>query len=507
MNSDILLNIKNVSKQYPGVKALDDVSFCLSRGEVMALLGENGAGKSTLVKILSGAIHRDSGDIILDGRELPGRFNPLDARKMGIAIIYQELSLLPQLSIAENIFLTREPAFAKMWINYHKMFQLAEEQLKKLKAGFIDVRKKVESLPLPEQQMVEIAKALATDCKVIIMDEPTTSLTWEEADRLFEVIENLKSHNITVIYISHRMEEIFKIAHSAAILRDGKFVDKVLVKESSSNEIIEMMTGKLLTYNERPPDIEKIDYSDKRNVILSVKDAGDGKAIKSISFDLHKKEVLGFAGLVGAKRTEIARMIFGADKLQKGEIAKNSKKCAIRSPSQAIQNGIGYLSENRKEEGLNLGMSLKENIVLSDMQKVSKLSFINQKAVKDVFSRYKDSIRIKGQADAKVSSLSGGNQQKVAIAKWFHSGCDVLIFDEPTRGIDVATKAEIYKLIRQFAKEHGAAIVISSDAAELVQVCDRVLIFSRGEIVEEIPCDAISRETIIKGIVGGKKGV
>jgi len=505
MGNDILLNINNVSKQYPGVKALEDVSFNLKRGEVMALLGENGAGKSTLVKILSGAIHRDSGDIILDGKVLPARFNPLEARTLGVAIIYQELSLLPQLSVAENIFLTREPAYGKMWINYRKMSLLAVEQLKKLKADYIDVTKKVEKLPLPEQQMVEIAKALAIDCKVIIMDEPTTSLTWEEADRLFDVIESLKSQNITVIYISHRMEEIFKIAQSAAILRDGKLVGKVSVKESSSNEIIEMMTGKLLTYNERPPNIEKIDYSDKNNVILSVKDAGDNKSIKNITFNLYKKEVLGFAGLVGAKRTELARMIFGADKLEKGEVTKNHIKRKIKSPYQAIRNGIGYLSENRKEEGLNLGMSLKENIVLSDMKKVSNFLFVSDRKVKDTFSLYKDSIRIKGQADVKVSTLSGGNQQKVAIAKWFHSGCDVLIFDEPTRGIDVATKAEIYKLIREFAKEHGAAIVISSDAAELVQVCDRVLILSRGELVDEIPCDDISRESIIKGIVGGKR--
>ena len=506
MDNGILLDIKNVNKQYPGVKALDDVSFNLNRGEVMALIGENGAGKSTLVKILSGAIHRDSGDIVLDNRELPARFNPLDARKLGIAIIYQELSLLPQLSVAENIYLTREPVFAGVWINYRKMYRLAEEQLKKLKADYIDITQKVEKLPLPEQQMVEIAKALATDCKVIIMDEPTTSLTWEETDRLFEVIQNLKSHNITVIYISHRMEEIYKIAQSATILRDGKLVGKVQVKESSSSQMIEMMTGKFLTYNERPHDIGKIDYTGKNNIIMSVRNAGDGKKIKNISFDLYKKEVLGFAGLVGAKRTEIARMIFGADKLQKGEIKKDNKICSVKSPSRAIYNGIGYLSENRKEEGLNLGMSLKENIVLTDMKKVSRFSFINYKKVKDCFFKYRDSISIKGQADSAVSSLSGGNQQKVAIAKWLHSGCDLLIFDEPTRGIDVATKAEIYKLIRNFAGEYGAAIVISSDAAELVHVCDRVLILSRGEIVEEISGNAISQETLIKSITGSKKG-
>jgi ribose transport system ATP-binding protein len=505
MDNSILLEIKNVSKQYPGVKALDNISFDMRKGEVMALLGENGAGKSTLVKILSGAVNRDDGGIILDGKPFPYRFSPIDARKLGIAIIYQELSLLPQLSVAENIFLTHEPVRSKVWIDYRHMHQLAVGQLKKLQADYIDVTQKVEKLSLPEQQMVEIAKALAIDCKVIIMDEPTTSLTREETDRLFDVIHTLRSQNITIIYISHRMDEIFKIAQSAAVLRDGKFVGKVMIDNSSSDEIIEMMTGKFLTYNERPSDGVSIDYNDKENILLSVENLGDNKTIKNISFNLYKNEVLGFAGLVGAKRTEIARMIFGADRLSRGELRKNKKRIFAGSPSGSIRNGIGYLSENRKEEGLNLGVSIKENIILTDMKKVSAFSFLNHKKAIEIFSEYKESINIKGGAELFAASLSGGNQQKVAIAKWFHSGCDILIFDEPTRGIDVASKAEIYKLIRKFAKENGAAIVISSDAFELVNVCDRVLILSRGEIVQEILSDEISQETILKGIVNKKK--
>jgi ABC-type sugar transport system ATPase subunit len=505
MEETILLDIKNVNKQYPGVKALDNVSLTMHKGEVMALLGENGAGKSTLVKILSGAVSRDNGEIILDDREFPYRFSPIDARKMGIAIIYQELSLLSQLTVAENIFLTREPVRSKMWIDYRRMNQLAREQLRKLRADYIDVTQKVETLPLPEQQMVEIAKALAVDCKVIIMDEPTTSLTWEETDRLFDVIHTLASQNITIIYISHRMNEIFKIAQTVAVLRDGKLVGRMPVVNSSSDEIVEMMTGKILARNERPLDIVSIDYHNKDNVLFSVHNLCDNKMVKDISFDLYKNEVLGFAGLVGAKRTEIARMIFGADKLARGELRKNKKRIASKSPSHSIKNGIGYLSENRKEEGLNLGVTLKENVVLTDMKKISHFFFVNYKKVFGIFSQYKDSINIKGAADNLVGSLSGGNQQKVAIAKWLHSGCDILIFDEPTRGIDVAAKAEIYKLVRKFAREHGAAIVISSDAAELVNVCDRVLILSRGEIIQEIMPDKISQESILKGIVGGKK--
>jgi ribose transport system ATP-binding protein len=506
MNNSVLLEIKNVNKQYPGVKALDDISFEICKGEVMALLGENGAGKSTLVKILSGAVNRDSGEIILDGKPLPYRFNPINGRKLGIAIIYQELSLLPQLSVAENIFLTHEPVRSKIWIDYRRMYQLASEQLKKIKADYIDVTQKVERLSLPEQQMIEIAKALAIDCKVIIMDEPTTSLTGEETDQLFDVIYNLRSRNITIIYISHRMDEIFKVAQSAAVLRDGKFAGKAVIENSSPDEIIEMMTGKFLTYNKRPNDNTVIGYTNKENILLSIENLGDNKTIKNISFNLYKNEILGFAGLVGAKRTEIARMIFGADRLSQGELRKNKKGLVVKSPANSIRNGIGYLSENRKEEGLNLGVSIKENIILTDMKAASAFSFINAGKVMQIFRKYKESINIKGGAEAFAASLSGGNQQKVAIAKWLHSGCDILIFDEPTRGIDVASKVEIYKLIREFARENGAAIVISSDAFELVNVCDRVLVLSRGEIVQEILSDEISQETILKGIVNKRKG-
>jgi len=398
-----LLEIRNVSKYYPGVKALDDVSLDIEAGEVMALLGENGAGKSTLMKVLSGAIARDGGDVYIDGKSLPVNNTPLTARGYGVAIIYQELSLLSQLSVAENIYLTQEPTVAGKFIDYKKLHAQAKGQLAKLEASHIDTHLKVEELALPEQQMVEIAKALAVDCRVIIMD---------------------------------------------------------------------------------------------------VRDITDGKQIKGASFKLYSHEVLGFGGLIGSKRTELARMLFGADKLQDGKIYVSGKPVASGAPAQAIRNKIGYLSENRKEEGLNLGMSLKENTVLIDMGAVSKMGYINFGKISQIFEDYKKSINIKGFADAMVSSLSGGNQQKVAIAKWLHAGCDVLIFDEPTRGIDVAAKAEIYTLIRRFADQEGkAAIVISSDVAELVDVCDRVLVMSRGEIVEEIQPDDISQDRLLKSIV------
>ncbi len=505
-NGKSLLEIRNVNKQYPGVKALDDVSLDMNSGEVMAMLGENGAGKSTLMKVLSGAISRDSGDVLLDGRPLPMDNTPLTARAFGIAIIYQELSLLPQLDVAENIFLTHEPTTFGTMIDYKKMHAMAREQLDRLEAFAIDTHAKVESLSLPERQLVEIAKALAIDCKVIIMDEPTTSLTWEETDKLFEMVRRLKNQNVAVVYISHRMDEVFQISDTIAVMRDGRLIDKIPASSTDSVKVVELMTGKLLEHKDRRPEDCKVVYDDS-HVIMEVKDATDGKKIRSASFKVYSHEVLGFAGLVGAQRTELARAIFGADRLARGELTVSGRKIVNRSPGEAIKNRIGYLSENRKEEGLNLGMSLEENVVLIDMSKVSGSGYLSRDRIRDVFDGYKASTRIKGTAKQMVSSLSGGNQQKVAIAKWLHSGCGLLIFDEPTRGIDVAAKAEIYEIIRRFAEEQMAAIVISSDVRELADVCDRVLVMSRGEIVHEIMPDGISQENILHSIVnkGGKK--
>ena len=500
-----LLNIKNVNKQYPGVKALDDVSLSMEAGEVMALLGENGAGKSTLMKVLSGAISRDSGEILLAGKPLPMHNTPLTARAFGIAIIYQELSLLGQLTVAENIYLTHEPTGFGSMIDYPQMHRMAREQLDKLDAGYISTHAKVESLTLPERQLVEIAKALAIDCRVIIMDEPTTSLTWEETDRLFEMVRKLKAQNVAVVYISHRMDEVFEIGDTAAVMRDGRLIGKVPIKDTSPAEVVEMMTGKLLEHKERSAEDCKVSYNDG-NVVLEAKNVSDGKKLNNVSFKVYANEVLGFAGLVGAQRTELARAIFGADRMTAGEVVIRGRSVRHRRPGDSIRNRIGYLSENRKEEGLNLGMSLEENVVLIDMKKVSRRGYLSRAKIRETFEEFRKSTRIKGTAAQPVSSLSGGNQQKVAISKWLHSGCDLLIFDEPTRGIDVAAKAEIYDIIRRFAEENMAAIIISSDVRELADVCDRVLVMSRGEIVQEIMPSGITQENILNSIVhkGGK---
>lgn len=466
----------------------------------MALLGENGAGKSTLVKILSGALNRDNGDIFIGGELLPKQYGPLEARNHGVAIIYQELSLLSELTVAENIYLTHEPLKFKpaKLIDYKQMKEEAKKQLCKLKAEHIKENEKVGRLPLPEQQMVEIAKALAVDCKVIIMDEPTTSLTWEETKRLFDVIRSLKQHGVTVVYISHRMDEIFMIADTATVMRDGKIVGKVEIKDTTKEEIISLMTGKELKHRDKGSEDRK-DYED-RKILFQIKNATDDKFITDASLCVYENEVLGIGGLIGSRRTELARMIFGADRLKGGEIEVSGKKISINSPAQAIKNGIGYLSENRKEEGLNLGLSLKENIIQTDMNAVSSKTIIKWNDVTNLFERYKEKLRIKGNSDNLVMSLSGGNQQKVAIAKWLHAGCRILIFDEPTRGIDVAAKAEIYELIRKFARDGKAAIVISSEVNELVDVCDRVIIMSKGQITCELHSDEIIQDNILKRI-------
>lgn len=492
-----ILEFKNIKKEFPGVKALDDVSMDFDKGEVVALLGENGAGKSTLMKVLSGAYTRDSGNVILGGKELPKQYTTLEARHFGVAIIYQELSLMMEMSVMENVYISHEPikfAPAKL-IDYKKMKEDTLVQLAKLNAQHIDPCKKVKELTLPEKQMVEIAKALAVDCKVLIMDEPTTSLTWEESEKLFAIIDTLRKQGITVIYISHRMNEIFQICDRAIVMRDGKYIGEINIADSTPDDLVQMMSGKVVD----------VDLTDKErgaktsNVILELEHITDGGFIEDLNLKLYEGEVLGIGGLVGSKRTELARMICGADKLVGGTVKIKGKVCKIKDAKGAILNKIGYLSENRKEDGLSLGMSIEENTVHCDMGAVSTGGIINWKKVRGISDEYIRKLKTKGTSATKVMNLSGGNQQKVAIAKWLHAGCDILIFDEPTRGIDVAAKAEIHQLIRDFAKEEGkAAIVISSEVNELTAVSDRVIIMSKGHITGELEGEDIMQNNILK---------
>lgn len=501
----IFLELKNVVKVFPGVKAVDNVSLSINSGEIVALLGENGAGKTTLVKILSGALSRNSGEIILDNVALPQRYSTLEARKYGIAMIYQELSLLSKMTVAENIFLTHEPVKIKgsPFLDYKKMYKETKKQLKRLNIDYIDVKKKIDNLPMPEKQMIEILKALVFDCRILVMDEPTTALTWEETNRFFNVIRSLKEHGVTVIYISHRLDEIFEIADRVAIMRDGKLVENKPIASISKKEIISLMTGKQLKHYERATK-SKFDVNERKNVLLRVEDLTDNKMIKNVSFCVYENEVLGIGGLIGSKRTEMVRMIFGADKIGGGNIYLSEKKLYVKNPNQAIKIGIGYLSENRLEEGLNLGLTVKENIVQADTKSVSKCTFILWEKVREICENFIKKLNIKAKNDNLLITLSGGNQQKVAVSKWLHARCRLLIFDEPTKGLDVAAKQEIYNLVKSFATKGKAAIVVSSEVNELVDVSDRVIVMSKGQLTSELLASEITQNNLLHAITKGR---
>ena len=494
-----LLEIEHVTKDYPGVRALDDVSLSVQRGEVMALLGENGAGKSTLMKILGGAEYRDEGVIRIEGKEAPERYDPLEARHLGIAEIYQELSLLPSLTVAENIYLTKEPLRARRArvIDYPRMREQSREQLAVLHADHIDVNARVETLSMPEQQMVEIAKALASNCRVLVMDEPTTALTWSETEQLFSVIDALRGQDVTIIYISHRLDEVFRVADRATVLRDGAVVGTVRTADTEMGDIITMMTGRTMEdVAARPDDI----LESHEQELLVVEEMRDDYRVHGVSLTLHENEVLGIAGLVGAGRTELARMLFGANPRRGGTVRISGQEVDLGSPAEAMSHGLGYLSVNRKEEGLNLGLPIDLNIVLTDLGKVSQRGVISRKWMRLAADELIELLRIKGRAPDEASSLSGGNQQKVVIAKWLHAGCRVLIFDEPTRGIDVAAKAEVHSIIRDFAREGRGAIVISSEVEDLLAACDRVLIMSKGRITARLAPEEVTKDAIVRQV-------
>ncbi|MEG0108435.1 MAG: sugar ABC transporter ATP-binding protein, partial [Lachnospiraceae bacterium] len=398
-----------------------------------------------------------------------------------------------------NVYVAHEPKKRGNLIDFKKMYDDTLLQLKKLNAEHINPKNRVGNLSLPEKQMVEIAKALAVDCKVLIMDEPTTSLTHEESKQLFKIIETLKQQEITIIYISHRLDEIFEICNRAIVMRDGKLVGAANIEESIPDDIIKMMSGKILQRDMRS-ERKKLD---KENSVplLELEHISDGGFIEDLNLTVYEGEVLGIGGLVGSKRTELARMVCGADSLKAGVIKVSGIQKNIMNSQQAIHAGLGYLSENRKEDGLSLGLKIEENTVHCDMKSVSKYGFMNWKKVRKISDSYIQALKTKGLSTMQVVNLSGGNQQKVAISKWLHAGCNLLIFDEPTRGIDVAAKAEIHQLIRNFAKEKGkAAIVISSEVNELVSVSDRVIIMSKGHITGELEAGEIEQNNVLKHI-------
>jgi ribose transport system ATP-binding protein len=490
-----VLSLRGVRKTYPGVIALDGVDLDLRAGEVHVLLGENGAGKSTLMKIISGAVQRDAGEIAIDGNaiELSG---PRHAQALGIGIIYQEFNLIPHLTAGENILLGREPKLAPGVIDQRKLMGLAQQRLDELGVA-IDARASVHRLSVAQQQMVEVAKALSLEARVLIMDEPTSALTAQEIDELFAAIRRLKARGVAIVYISHRMEELFAIGDRVTVLRDGRHVGTRAIGETTMAELVRMMVGRDL----------KEQFPKQRAAIgeeaLRVEHLGRDGVLHDINLTLRRGEVVGLAGLMGSGRTELARAIFGADPIDGGRILVRGEVRAIRSPRDAIDLGIGFLTEDRKQQGLVLVLSVQENICLPSVSRFSRTGLMQPGREREVTAQRIAELRIKTPGPhQRVVHLSGGNQQKVVLGKWLCTEAQILIFDEPTRGIDVGAKVEIYQLINQLAARGAAILMISSELPEILGMSDRILVMHGGRISGEFAAGAASQEKLLAAALG-----
>ena len=488
---EVILKMTDIDKSFPGVHALDHVNFEVRRGEVHALMGENGAGKSTLMKVLTGIYTKDSGSIVYEGREVAFK-NAREAQDAGVVIVHQELNMLGHLTVAQNIFIGRE--FKKgIGIDDKKMNAEAAKLFQQLNID-IDPTETMSNLTVGKQQMCEIAKAISHDAKVIIFDEPSAALTETEIEELFKIIRDLRKRDLGVVYISHRMDEIKVITDRVTVMRDGTYVGTLITEECTKDDIIHMMVGRVI-YED--PKTESTVAPDAP-VVLKVEHLNAGKMVQDVSFELRKGEILGFSGLMGAGRTETARAIFGADPKQSGRIYINGKEVNIRSPQDAVKYGIGYLSEDRKRFGIVLQKTLAENSTMASLENFSRGPFINKRAERKIAKKYVDSLATKTPSvDQLVVNLSGGNQQKVVIAKWLVKNCDILIFDEPTRGIDVGAKNEIYKLMNRLASEGKSIIMISSEMTEILRMSDRIIVMCEGKKTGEIGIEEAKQETIM----------
>ncbi len=484
-----LLTVKNVTKTYPGVVALNNVSFEVRPGEVHALIGENGAGKSTLIKVLTGAIEPDSGSIEYDGQKYD-KMSPSLSRSVGIAAIYQEFNLAPTVSVAENIFIgarLNDGAF----VDFKKLYSEAEKVLQNFHVK-ISPKATVNELTVAYKQLVEIAKAIAQEAKLIIMDEPTAPLTDDEVDNLFEIVHQLKARGCAIIFISHRLEELFRISDRVTVMRDGEVISTNNTADITKHDLIKDMVGRDLSENYPSRNVE---YGD---VMLKV-DKLCGNIVSPISFELRKGEVLGLAGLVGAGRTELARLIFGADKKDSGDVYVDGKLAHITCPSDAVDAGIGLVSEDRKLNGVLLRKSISDNITVPILKRLSNGLFLDKGKEKNCVDKYKDALHIKTPSIYQlVGNLSGGNQQKVALSKWLAAECKVLILDEPTRGIDVGAKQEIYQLINHLAEQGLAIIVISSDMEEILGMADRLIILYEGKMTGKLEKADFEQTTVLR---------
>ncbi len=491
-----VLVMKGITKDFPGVRALDGVTLEVCRGEVHALVGENGAGKSTLVKILAGAVLRDRGEIRLDGRPVEIS-SPHAAQELGVSMIYQEFNLVPHLSVAENILLGREPQLLPGVVDWRRMYRGAAAVLERLGVE-LEVRQPVSRLSVAQQQMVEIAKAISARAKIIVMDEPSATLTEHELVRLFELIRALRGDGVSIIYISHRLEEIFDIADRVTVLRDGRLIATRRVSEVTRDDIIHMMVGRPLTAQIPKREVPMGEEA------LRVEGLSDG-VVRDVSFAVRAGETVCLTGLVGAGRTEVARLIFGADAKSAGRILVYGKPVAIRSPRDAIRHGIGFVTEDRKEQGLVLGLTVRENITLAHLDLLSYWGFIRRRQERSAAARFVASLRIRTPSMEQLTrNLSGGNQQKVVLAKWLLTESRILLFDEPTRGIDVGAKAEIYQLMGDLAARGVAMLMITSELPEAIGMADRILVMHEGRIVAEIPRAEATQERIMLHATGGE---
>jgi len=489
----LLVEMEAISKDFPGVHALRECRFDLRAGEVHALVGENGAGKSTLMKVLAGVYRRDAGRIRVKGAEVDIP-TPRAAQLLGISIIHQELSLMPNLTAAQNIFIGREPRRALPFLLDERALNDQARKLFERLHIVIDPQTKVANLAVAQQQMVEIAKALSHRAEVVIMDEPTAALTDAEVDELFRIIRQLRDDGVGVVHISHRLEELKRISDRVTVMRDGQYIATVDTKAAAIAEIIRMMVGRTI-YEEAPEIPEVADP----NVVLDVRDLARGRAVRGVSFTVRRGEILGFAGLVGAGRTEVARAVFGADRPDPAQIRVRGRPTRINGPGDAVRQGIGYLSEDRKRYGLALGMDVETNIVLATLRKFLRaFGRVDARRTRATAQQLVQRLAIKTPSlRQKVRNLSGGTQQKVVVAKWLTANTDILIFDEPTRGIDVGAKSEIYHLLNELAKQGKAIVMISSELPEILRMSHRIVVMCEGRITGELSGREATQEQIM----------
>ncbi len=488
----VILEMKGIDKRFSGVHALKSANLELCEGEVHALMGENGAGKSTLMKVLCGIHKRNGGEVILFGE--PVDFSNIkESQDAGISIIHQELNMMNHLTVAQNIYIGREPMVNGIYIDDKKMEEDAKELFDRIGID-IDPSAKVGSLTVGKQQMVEIAKAISHDSKILILDEPTAALTQKEVEELFKIMNDLKAKGIGMIYISHRMDEINRISDRITVMRDGEYVGTLNTSETTKDEIVKMMVGRVIYGDQK----EKSNVKEDAPVVLEVKNLNRGKEIKNVSFKLRKGEILGFSGLMGAGRTEVARAIYGADPIDSGEIYINGEKVLIKTPANAVEKGICYLSEDRKRYGLLLDKSVAENSVLSSLDDYISMGWINDGKIEEDATKANEKLKTKTPSMKQIlRNLSGGNQQKVIIARWLLRDSDIFIFDEPTRGIDIGAKSEMYTLMEELAAEGKSVIMISSELSEIQRLSDRVIVMCEGKITGELDISEATQEKIM----------